>query len=50
LLPASVNGSNPSAGQMQLSQLLRDPTSFWILPLTPDSWQRLAMKAINYRQ
>jgi len=28
LVPASVNGSNPSAVQMQLSQSPRDPTSF----------------------
>ena len=35
-VPASVNGSNPSAVQMQLSQSPRDPTSFWTLPNTSE--------------
>jgi hypothetical protein len=35
LVPASVNGLNPAAGQTRLSQSPRDPISFWTLP-TPD--------------
>ena len=33
LVPASVNGSNPSAVQMQMSQSPRDPTRFRTVPI-----------------